>query len=789
MTFHSKYPLFILLIGFLSFHCSISIADTLTITVFQKGTGDPVEDATVVIKNNGDYDSTNHSGEIKFEDITLPVEIKVLSSGYETIEQKVETNKLEIYLEPLTIEGEGIEVVEERIKEKASKIVLQQEELRSVAGTQGDPIKMIETLPGVITNSGGGGDGGGDPNAIYVRGSSGGENSFWINRYPVDYLYHFWGISVVNPSLVNNFNIFLGGFPVEYDDVLGGVIDIELRKPKTDRLHQTYRIALNESAALVEGPINKNQSFYVAARASYIDKVLDPFIDDIQEALKDEESETDVSVITLPKYWDAQANWHYNLSKGSMDLFYFGSNDALAFDIKQLDTSDPDILGKLDVDFGFHTFGFNLRTALTKKTTAIVTTSIKRGHQLTTFGTDDNGEPFGIDITITQSLLHPQLLFNPIKNHEFTVGSHINYGVYPVDVNISSFPTEENFTGRNFSSQEKFRVNDTMKLASASPYLKWRWTWEKLTTILGGRYTKVRGTGGIDMMDYSPRVTFEYQLTKKLLATTSWGRYIQTPNEAQLLKGYGNPELEFTVAEHRIIGMQYQYNPLWSIKMEAYQKPMKNLVLTRPFEQPPNNYKNDGEGEAYGFDVLIKREYGNRKIGWLSYSYSKSSRTLIDGSNRDFSADQPHALSLVWSQPFTGSWKKWSWGLKLQAGSGQPYTPVVGRVAMCNTAADVDVCPDQENADDDSNLAYWNPIYAERNILRRPFFHKLDLRVDRLIRYNTWTLKLYLDLLNVTMQEFGVSDDYGKNYENYNNPKKSGFPAIILPFFGVEASF
>ena len=758
-----------------------ALAETFTIEILQKGTGNPVADATVVIKESGEYDTTNEQGGLVFEDATLPLNVKVLNVGYETLEQQVLNKSITLYLEPLNVEGELIEVVEERVVEKASKIILQKEELRSVAGTQGDPIKMIETLPGVVTQSGG------DPNAIYVRGSSGAENSFWVNRLPVDYLFHVWGISVINPSLVDNFNIFLGGFPVEYNDVLGGVIDIQLRKPKTDRLHQTYRVALNESAALIEGPINDKQSFYVAARASYIDKALGPFVDDISRLLSDDES--DVSIITLPKYWDAQANWHYKMPKGSLDLLYFGSNDGLAVDINKLEDSDPDVLGRLSVDFGFHTVGFNMRQSISPKFTGVLTSSVKRGHTKFTIGSDKEGNPFGVDIVVNEGLFHPQLIWNPIANHELTFGSTTNYGVYPVNLNIGSLPTEENATSGRFSDTKKYQIDDTMRLASSSPYAKWRWTWNKLNTTFGLRYSKLRGTGGIDMSATSPRVSLEYQSTEKLLLTGSWGRYVQIPDPAQLLRNYGNPMLGYTEAEHRIAGVQYKFSKLWMLQTEVYYKPMQRLVLTRPFEDPPDNYRNDGEGEAYGFDFLIKREYGNRKMGWLSYSYAKSIRTLIDGVNRDFSADQPHTLSLVWSQPFTGSWSKWSWGFKLQAGSGQPYTPVVGRVAMCEGDNGVEICPSQSTAKDNENLSYWNPIFAERNILRRPFFHQLDWRIDRLIRYNTWTMKVYLDVLNITLQQASVGDDYGKDYEDYRAPKKTGAPAIPLPFLGVEATF
>ena len=778
----------ILLAVTVSLFVTCAHAEVFKITVLEKGTGDPVEGATVVNKQTSDYDTTDKDGRMSLDDVTFPFDLKVLNIGYETLEQSVSEKELTIYLEPLSFEGEALEVVTERVKEKTSKITLVQEELRRVPGTQGDPIKMIETLPGVVTSSPGG-DGGGNPNNIYVRGSSGGENSFWINKLQAEYLYHFWGISIVNPSLVKDFNIFLGGFPVEYNDVLGGVVDIQLRDPKTDRFHQTYRVALNESAALLEGPITENQSFYAAARISYIDKVLDPFIDDIVEFFSDDDDETDISVITLPKYWDAQANWHYKLPRGSADLYYFGSGDALALKFNKLEDSDPDLLGKLSAEFGFHTLGMNLQNSFSPKLVARLTSSLKSDYTKFQIGTDENGDPFGVDVSSTSGLVSPVLLWTPSKNHEISIGSSISYAKVPINLNISSLPSEENFSGDSFTSQKKYQIDDNLTFVGGSPYLKWRWSWDKLNTILGLRYSKIRGTGGVDMDDYSPRIAFEYQATDDLLLNASWGRYMQMPNGAQLVRGYGNPKLGFTFAEHRIVGMQYRFADLWTVQLEGYHKPMEKLILTHPLQDPPEIYQNDGEGKAYGIDLLIKRDYGNRKMGWLSYSYAKSSRTLIDGSDRNFSADQPHTISAVWSQPFGGSWNKWTWGFKLQANSGQPYTPIVGRVAFCDDGSGGNqVCADQEIDEGDPAPTYWNPIYGERNILRRAFSHQLDFRIDRLIRYNTWTMTMYLDLLNVTMQT-SPTYDYGKNYENYNNPKESGVPGIIFPFLGVEASF
>jgi len=772
-------------------------AEKLEVKILQKGSGDPVYEATVVIKQSGEYDKTDQKGQLRFEDVTLPIDLKVLATGYETFEQQISEPKITLFIEPLLVEANSLTVVEDRIQEKTSKITLQKEELHSVAGTQGDPIKMVESLPGVVKNTNG--EIFSNYNTLFIRGSSGAENSYVMQGLPVDNLYHIWGISIVNPSLVDNFNIFLGGFPVDYKDVLGGVIDMRLRKPKTDRLRQTYRIAFNESSALIEGPINNKQSFFAAARASYVDKLLQPFIDDIQEASKEEGDTEDIDIVMLPRYWDAQANWHYDTSRGNFDLFYFGSNDRLIVDINNVDDLDPDIIGRANYNVGFHTTGVNLSQRLSSNTTGIITSSLKQGHLQLTLGNDASGQPFGYNVDTKELFFHPQLVWRPqakskfLTNmyHEFTFGNNTEYRRYDGQLNTDLLDTEEDSDGGNFSSRRKFKTDVKMRIIESGSYIKWRWSWNKLTTTTGLRYSRLHGTNGISMSAVSPRLQLEYQSTKKLLLTGAWGKYIQAPNPAVLIQDFGNPNLGYTHAEHRIAGLQYQLNDLWSVQTEVYHKPMKKLVLTRHLEDPPDNYRNDGDGEAYGIDVLIKRNYGNRKMGWLSYSYAKSKRKSIGGEERDFSGDQPHSFSLVWSQPFTGSWLKWSWGLKLQASSGQTYTPVVGRVAMCNTSdGSVDICPNQFNASANEDIAYWRPIYAKKNMLRWPFSHKLDLRIDRVIRFNTWTMKIYLDIINVTMQPVGVREGYGKNYRNYRNPAQlTSFPSIPLPFLGIEATF
>jgi len=269
------------------------------------------------------------------------------------------------------------------------------------------------------------------------------------------------------------------------------------------------------------------------------------------------------------------------------------------------------------------------------------------------------------------------------------------------------------------------------------------------------------------------RGALEYSLTPDTLLTASWGRYMQIPRGTEIVEKFGNPGLKVTEAEHRILGIQHRLNPLYSIKAEVYHKPMDKLVIAIDENNPPDNYANQGTGEAYGFDLFLKRESRDRKMGWLALSWAKSRRTnQLTGVTREFSGDQPLTLTAVWGQPFRGSWNRWEWSIKAQVHSGTPYTEITGRHR-------------EDPADPGSR---WIAEYGKHNGKRTPTYYKIDLRIAREFLFNESKMKFYLDLQNVTFARNIISYDYGDEYEKINNPDEitgMGF----FPFFGVEMEF
>ena len=743
-----------------------AIAADITITLKEKGDGTHIEGGTVVINDGEVYDSTNEAGNVQFTNIDTLKNIKVLAPGYETLLLTNPPNEPQIalYLEPLVLEQEGLEVTAERLVEKTSKISLSAPELTKAAGSGGDPIKALTSLPGIVPTEEGSAQ-------VYMRGSNANENITWVNGAPVGYLYHFSGFqSTIHPALVDDINVFLGGFPVKYGDALGGVMDVRLREPKKDRQRYNFDISTIASSFLVEGPAGKTNedSFFVAGRRSYIDLILSP--GKANEAFEDEDDEDPDQIILVPRFYDFQALYRHQLARGHVDSYFFAAGDATALEIRDSAKSDPQLAGKARDKIEYQTAGLTWEQQWNNNWDSLTTVAYIHEKSSSKVGRDDEGNPFYARVEENTLYLQPELRKQLDSSKQFSFGLSSAYADIPVDAYAPRTYREDdpNF---DFTSQKKFRLKKTLYAHEVSPFIQLRQQWtDRLTTQVGLRHTNINVTGGFNTHKFSPRLNLEYQATPSTLLTAAWGKYIQMPEGEEIVESFGNPSLLMTEAEHRILGIEHQITPLYNIKAEVYHKPMKNLVIALDENDPPDNYANKGTGEAYGFDLFIKRKQTQGKMGWLSLSWARSRRTNeITGITRDFSGDQPLTLTAVWGQPFGGSWKRWDWSIKAQVHSGRPYTAVTGR--------------HREDPDDPDSR--WIAEYGKHNAERLPNYYKVDLRIGRKFLLRESNVKFYLDLQNITFAKNIVEYDYGNEYERIDNPKEitgMGF----FPYIGVE---
>lgn len=745
-------------------------AADFAVIVKEKGNGTPILGASVVLGGTSAHATSDDSGRVTFRNIDYPSSLRVLAAGFETLNQPLKPGQdvYTVYLEPLTVTTEGVEVVAERLTDKSGKLSLSRSDLANAPGSQGDPLKAIGALPGMVSA----GDGSG---VVYMRGSGADDNIVWMNRAPVGYLYHFDGLqSTVPAALVEDINVFSAGFPVEYGDALGGAIDVRLRGPRRDRRHYQFDISTYAAGFLVEGPLAGTQAddgFYIAARRSYVDLLFSPA--DFSKLTSNDEGDNPDRFVQVPRFSDVQALYHRELSQGTVDTYLFTASDSLALELNDSAKSDPQTQGETKSTLRFLTVGSTWQQRWGDDLDHVVNLAYSANEENTHLGRDPQGEPFFSRAEIRQVHLQPEIHWRASAHDDWHLGAAADYFDAPVSLYIARTPSEDD-VNYDFTGQPKYRLEKTLYARSTAPYAKYRRQWtDRLATVLGLRYSDIRVTGGFAENDYSPRASLEYAVTSRTLLTAAWGRYIQLPQAAEIIENFGNPRLGFERAEHRVIGIRHRYDDLYSVQVEAYHKPMRELVVAIDERTPPDNYANEGEGDASGLDIYLKREARNGKLGWLSLSYAKSRRTnRLTGVSRDFTGDQPVTLNAVWGQPFGGNWKRWSWSTRWQIHSGAPYTAVTGR----------------HKEDPDNPTSRWIAEYGEHNAERTPVYFKVDLRFDREFLFNEWKAKLYLDLQNVTFRNNVTGYDYGSEYQNIGNPKKvTGMP--FFPFFGIAAEY
>jgi hypothetical protein len=209
------------------------------------------------------------------------------------------------------------------------------ERVSKIAGANNDPLRAIETLPGVARPPLG-------STLVLVRGAGASDSVVMVDGTPVLLLYHIGGLqSFLNPALLDRVDFFPGNFSARYGRATGGAIDARLRGPRRDAWHGIADVSLLSASLLVEGPISDRVSMAVAGRRSYIDVLL---------------GEADDTFLAAPVYWDYQALASYR--PGNADELYlqaFGSSDSLAILFE--DDGDPELSelrGQLSAHTQFH---------------------------------------------------------------------------------------------------------------------------------------------------------------------------------------------------------------------------------------------------------------------------------------------------------------------------------------------------------------------------------------------------------------------------------------------------
>ncbi|NGP76140.1 TonB-dependent receptor plug domain-containing protein [Balneolaceae bacterium YR4-1] len=269
---------------------------TLRVLVVSGEDGTPVAGANVLLLNEeyqeGDSLDISHAGATdkdgfhEFRNV-IPKEyvLRVSFIGHENYTRRISLESGEIKIEQVTLPV-NVQQLEELVVEAQGKVITGEAGLRRVSsvdlgripmpGSGGDLASYMQTLPGVVST----GDRGGD---LYIRGGTPTQNKVLVDNMTLFKPFHISNLFSAFPQeAVQNIDIYAGGFGAEYLGATSAIVDVSLRPGNMKNFSGGGSLSPHLVSLQMEGPLTENrESFLIMGRKSTIQKYSD--LIDIEE--------------------------------------------------------------------------------------------------------------------------------------------------------------------------------------------------------------------------------------------------------------------------------------------------------------------------------------------------------------------------------------------------------------------------------------------------------------------------------------------------------------------------
>ena len=635
------------------------------------------------------------------------------------------------------------------------------DELRLVPGALGDLGKSLESLPGVARPAGDG---------PIVWGADAGHTRVLVDGMEIPMLYHLGGFrSVVGDAMVDSLVLAPGGFGAELGRALGGVVGIQTRSPP---LHG-YWGALD--ANLLDVSFTAGVGFggggvAVAGRSSYIGSITN------------EAPSGDLWSSQSLRYCDLQAKALFPLRQGeTIELIGLYSSDFASPDYSFVSPTAFPVREQ-----SFLRLGARYTRNLSDGGSASVTPFVGSEHARTTWGDRLDADFYPVPLT-TLSGKDAGLRASYRKPLTRKLTANLGFDGLVTWSNLYQFgpsrsPAREGdivYWGEQICcnlTQDSWAVAignlaPTVSLEiSAGKWLLIPSFRADVEIISGDREIPAGGSlqqvRSFRLMGApAPRLLVSHQTTSRVRNHLAVGLYHQAPSPGDLGSVFGSPLLGLSHAMHVVAGSTVALVPGLTVEGTVFYRQLWALVTRNPNPSPPLGQQlvQDGQGRAWGAELLVHVASSSILSGWLSYTLSRSERRQsASAPYRLFDYDQTHVLSAVGTASYAG----FSLGARLRVASGMPRTPVVGWYF-------------------DSLVDIYEPVFGPQNSERLPVFCALDLRIAKTFHAKRLAFTPYLEGINLTDRK--NAEDYAYSADFRQRDTIQGLPRTVIA--GVAVKF
>lgn len=736
-------------------------SDVIVGRVREQGNRLPLAGVAIAVMEAGIEVKSDDKGRFRIKDLppgtytVRAISLEHQAQALKVVVSEGVQSRIKFYLKSLNNSDYETVVRGKRRQTSITRVALRGRQLTTVPGTFGDPVRVIENLPGVARVPFVGG-------ALLIRGAAPNDSGSFLDGVRIPILFHFLGgPSVLNPVFIDRIDYYPGNADARYGRLTAGVIDVATADTYTKQWHGTIDLNLLNVGVSLQAPITDKISVSAAFRRSYIDAILPSVL----EAAGAE------ATSVVPIYYDYQLRVDTKLrGDDRLSVLFFGSDDDLTIASSE---SDSDFSIDLSTRTLFHRLVVEWKSYFAKgKGESRFKPWI--GYNLVSASIGDAN--FEIHSRMAGLREDFELKIKKSFKLRFGADAEINVANFDAEIPIPKpyrNPAVPGAQGdfENAATSETESIDITQTIGSVGLYVDAVFNFtEKLQIIPGLRFDLFIYQEDNVRPNLDPRLTLRYQLLSDTVLKAASGMYSRAPGPGQTNIITGNPNLLVEQAAHFAVGIEHRFSQVINVDAQLYYlRRFQQAVLTDlnkivDNELTPLRYRSDGVGYSTGLELILKHEVTKHFYGWVAYTLSLSKQQIESGGKIvRFPFDQRHILTAVGSFRFGSGWE---FGARFRLVTGRPETPVLQGAF-------------------DADKGTYQPVEGEEFSVSRQTFHQLDLRLEKTWIFDLWRFSLYLDIQNVYNAENPEATLY--DYRFRESGPLQGLP--FLPTLGIKGSF
>ena len=618
--------------AFLLFSLAVFSQNTISGKVVDEK-GKPVSGANIFIEGTYDGASSSETGDFSFTTTTTGNQTLVVSFLiYETSRTVIDVANFQnktIKLRESVTSLDAVVITAGTLEagDKARVSVLKPLDIVTTAGSAGNIIAALQTLPGTQTV--------GEDGRLFVRGGEANETQTFVDGIRVAQPY---GASTNNVPTRGRFSPFLfsgmsfstGGYSAEYGEALSSVLLLNTQ----DEPDQNKTEISLMTVSLGIGNTQKRKKSSLSVNANYLN--LAPY-----QALIPQNADWNSPFQSL----SGETVYRYNFNNGILKVY--AAFDSSKFDVNQESINSAE---KIRVDLNNNNFYLNSSYKGVFGNNWQITSGLSYGYSNNKINLDSD------KVANDENAAHLKLKLKK----SFSDRLKLSFGA---DYFVTQFNEDFNEnSGSVFTNG--YDANIAAIYTEADIFFSKKWAAK----------VGVRASNNdlIDETAISPRISFAYKMAKNSQFSFAYGDFTQTPS-AEYIKYSNNNQFESEKASHYILNFQYSKNGK-TFRAETYYKDYSSLVKFDTQMAAYNSvYDNSGSGYAKGLDLFWRDGKSIKNLEyWVSYSYIDTERDYKNFSSQvtpSFVAD--HSLSIV-TKYWINDWKS-QIGFTNSYSSGRPY--------------------------------------------------------------------------------------------------------------------